>query len=108
MITLGPKRLFADRVFLCMGVNTTIPSGIGVKTVEWLQLTTLDERPILIDATSILHVRPHENGSRITLSQPTLGEKSKPSLESVVVLEQIPLLSKMLKAKISKLPIRSR
>ncbi|AOF88571.1 hypothetical protein [Sinorhizobium sp. RAC02] len=70
--------------------------------MAWLQLTTENNSPILLDSEKILLIKPHVVGAHITLTISAENQEGKPSLRTATVREDVGYIGKLMKAIVSK------
>lgn len=70
--------------------------------MAWLQLTTEDNSPILLNSETILFVKPHIKGAHITLSISAPNKEGKLSLKTATVREDVTYIGKLMRAVVSK------
>jgi hypothetical protein len=71
--------------------------------MAWLQLTTEDNRPILLDSEKILIVKPHALGAHLTLTVSAHNKEGNLALKTATVQEDVMYIGKLLKASISRM-----
>lgn len=70
--------------------------------MAWLQLTTEDNRPILLDSEKILFVKPHVLGAHLTLTVSAQNKEGNLTLKTATVQEDVMYIGKLLKASFSR------
>jgi hypothetical protein len=70
--------------------------------MAWLQLTTEDNKPILLDGEKILSVKPHIKGAHITLTISAPNKDGLMALRTATVLEDVPYIGRLMRATVSK------
>ncbi|AOF94433.1 hypothetical protein [Sinorhizobium sp. RAC02] len=71
--------------------------------MAWLQLTTEDNRPILLDSEKILFVKPHTLGAHVTLTIGAPNKDGNLALKTATVQEDVMYIGKLLRASVSKI-----
>jgi len=70
--------------------------------MAWLQLTSDNNSPILLDPEKILFIKPHAVGSHITLTISAENKEGRTSLKTATVREDVAYIGKLLKAVVSR------
>ncbi|AOF88909.1 hypothetical protein [Sinorhizobium sp. RAC02] len=69
--------------------------------MAWLQLTTENNSPILLDSEKILTIKPHIKGAHITLTISAPDKEGKPALRTATVREDVAYIGRLMRAVVS-------
>lgn len=70
--------------------------------MAWLQLTSENDSPILLDSEKILTIRPHIKGAHVTLTISVPNKEGTLALKTVTVREDATYIGRLMKATVSR------